>query len=145
MLLCRCSIKNLQDFRLTYTITLSGNTLKTVLGVKNTGVEQFTFQSLLHTYFRVKNIANVGVIGLTGYPFVDKVSNEIKIDQEMRPIVTIDSEVDRIYERVKHDTLTLTNTGIGGGIALKKMNYDQVGNDDFCNILYRISGLESMD
>ncbi|RUP48249.1 galactose mutarotase-like domain-containing protein, partial [Jimgerdemannia flammicorona] len=41
------------SFRLTYTVTLTADTLKTVLSVKNEGSNAFEFNTLLHTYLSV--------------------------------------------------------------------------------------------
>lgn len=42
------------DFGLVYSITLSKETLQTVITVRNEGDESFEFQFLLHTYFKIK-------------------------------------------------------------------------------------------
>jgi glucose-6-phosphate 1-epimerase len=42
------------DFGLVYSVTLSKDTLQTVITVRNEGEESFEFQFLLHTYFRIK-------------------------------------------------------------------------------------------
>ena len=42
-----------------------------IIGTK--GTEAFDFTSLLHTYFRVSNIANVKLEGLQGVEYKDKV------------------------------------------------------------------------
>ena len=41
------------DFGLVYSVTLSKDSLQTVITVRNEGEESFEFQFLLHTYFRV--------------------------------------------------------------------------------------------
>ncbi|SAM05636.1 hypothetical protein [Absidia glauca] len=42
------------SFRLVYTVTLTANNLKTYLNVKNEDSDTMEFNTLLHTYFRVK-------------------------------------------------------------------------------------------
>lgn len=42
------------DFGLVYSVTLSKDSLQTVITVRNEGEESFEFQFLLHTYFRIK-------------------------------------------------------------------------------------------
>ncbi len=42
------------DFGLVYSVTLSKDTLQTVITVRNEGDESFDFQFLLHTYFKIK-------------------------------------------------------------------------------------------
>ncbi|KAI8083007.1 galactose mutarotase-like domain-containing protein [Halteromyces radiatus] len=88
------------SFRLVYTVTLTANTLKTILTVKNEDSDTLEFNTLLHTYFRVKDIANVSVEGLNSYTFTDKVTGGTT-DVENRDKVTIAGEVDRVYQDVK--------------------------------------------
>lgn len=46
------------DFGLVYSVTLSKDTLQTVITVRNEGDESFEFQFLLHTYFKIKVCVN---------------------------------------------------------------------------------------
>ncbi|KAI8340724.1 galactose mutarotase-like domain-containing protein [Chlamydoabsidia padenii] len=88
------------SFRLVYTVTLTANNLKTYLNVKNEDSDTMEFNTLLHTYFRVKDIANVSVEGLNSYSFIDKVEpGAAKV--ENRDKITIASEVDRVYQDVQ--------------------------------------------
>lgn len=48
------------DFGLVYSVTLSKDTLQTVITVRNEGDESFEFQFLLHTYFRIKVCTETG-------------------------------------------------------------------------------------
>ena len=41
------------DFGLVYTVTLSENSLQTVVNVRNEGDSSFEFQFLLHTYLKI--------------------------------------------------------------------------------------------
>ncbi|ORZ02656.1 galactose mutarotase-like domain-containing protein [Syncephalastrum racemosum] len=84
------------SFRLTYTVTLTAKSLKTVLVVKNEDEDTFEFNTLLHTYFRIPDISKVAVEGLTDRKYIDKVENAA-VSTEERAKVTIASEVDRIY------------------------------------------------
>ncbi|TPX67243.1 hypothetical protein SpCBS45565_g03937 [Spizellomyces sp. 'palustris'] len=113
------------DFRITYTVTLTSNTLRTGLAIKNPSNTSWDFTTLLHTYFKVQEIATVAVVGLNGYPYVDKVANGARA-QETRERVTIAGEVDRVYEGVKNDAITLQGTAIGAGIVLHKSNFPDV-------------------
>ncbi|KND04684.1 glucose-6-phosphate 1-epimerase [Spizellomyces punctatus DAOM BR117] len=113
------------DFRLTYTVTLTSNTLRTGLAIKNPSSTSWDFTTLLHTYFKVQEIATAAVVGLNGYPYVDKVANGAQA-QETRERVTIAGEVDRVYEGVKNDAITLQGTAIGAGIVLHKSNFPDV-------------------
>lgn len=42
------------DFGLVYSVTLTKESLQTVITVRNEGEESFEFQFLLHTYFKIK-------------------------------------------------------------------------------------------
>lgn len=106
-----------KDFKLIYSVTLMGSSLKTSLTVKNIGNTPFPFETLLHTYIRIDDVDKVRVSGLTGYPYVDKVAiapngNPLRVDEEENVFVTITQEVDRVYERVKNDHLTVSNVVI---------------------------------
>ena len=72
---CVCSLYSLptpqsaspQGFRLQYTVELGAAKLRTALQIENThkpGQSAFEFQTLLHTYYAVKDIASVSVKGL---------------------------------------------------------------------------------
>jgi len=84
------------SFSLEYFITLYVDKLKLELRVVNNNEEKaFEFTVALHTYFRVSNIRNVGVHGLSGLKYVDKVKS-VTTD-ESNSVVEIDQEVDRVY------------------------------------------------
>ncbi|KAI8060218.1 galactose mutarotase-like domain-containing protein [Gongronella butleri] len=97
------------SFRLTYTVTLSATSLKTFLTVKNEDSDTMEFNTLLHTYFRVKDIANVSVKGLKARTFTDKVANGA-VDVEDRDLVTIAGEVDRVYQDAPDQLVIFTDT-----------------------------------
>ncbi|KAI7861876.1 galactose mutarotase-like domain-containing protein [Spinellus fusiger] len=106
------------SFRLTYTVTLTAESLKTVLVLKNEDNDTFEFNALLHTYLLVPDVTQVAVHGLVGCPYIDKVANGEKA-LESREAVTIEGEVDRVYSNVP-DHLSVK---IGeGGINIEKIN-----------------------
>lgn len=82
-------------FELVYNVTLSLNKLTTRLEIKNTGDNEFDFTALLHTYFRVNDIAAVKVYDLAGLNYLDKVKGGVK-ESEERNTVTIGEETDRL-------------------------------------------------
>ncbi|KAJ3149421.1 hypothetical protein HDU89_003785 [Geranomyces variabilis] len=106
-------------FRLTYTVTLTADTFTTTLKAENTADVAWEFTSLLHTYFAVRDVANVGVKGLEGASFVDKVAEGAPRAVESRTAVTVTGEVDRVYEGVAKDEVTVTGTGQGDVIVHK--------------------------
>ncbi|KAH6561004.1 hypothetical protein BASA50_000828 [Batrachochytrium salamandrivorans] len=115
------------DFNLIYTVSLFGSALKTTLTVENCGATPFKFESLLHTYLLVNDIGSVGISGLTGFPFIDKVKNGARTELEPRTVISIDSEMDKVYERVKNDYISVQGTGVGGGsVAIHKTAFDDV-------------------
>ncbi|ORY30473.1 apospory-associated protein c [Rhizoclosmatium globosum] len=86
-------------FKLVYTVTLTKDSLTTSLSAENTGASQFTFTSLLHTYFAVENIDQTKVKGLQGKLYDEKINNKFKVVEE-NELVGIASEVDRVYYNV---------------------------------------------
>ena len=59
--------------------------------------EKFEFESCLHTYFEVGDIAATSIHGLNGVTYLDKVQNFAK-KKEKEPAIHITSEVDRVYQ-----------------------------------------------
>ncbi|KAJ3052387.1 hypothetical protein HK097_006345 [Rhizophlyctis rosea] len=113
------------DFQLIYTVKLSASNLTTTLDIKNTDSKEWEFTSLLHTYFRIQDVAKVGVRDLTGRSFVDKVAKGAR-DQELRDVVTIASEVDRVYENVEKNEIHIVGTGLGKDVVVHKKNFPDV-------------------
>ncbi len=87
------------SFVLTQEITV-GNTLNLELITKNTGAETFSITQAFHTYFNIGAIDQTKVLGLEGCHYIDKVDNSIK--KQQTGVVSICSEVDRIYLDVKN-------------------------------------------
>ncbi|KAI9090950.1 galactose mutarotase-like domain-containing protein, partial [Phlyctochytrium arcticum] len=70
-------------------------------------------ENLRELWQHVAEIATVAVAGLTGSAFVDKVTGGTTQNSEDRERVTVASEVDRVYEGVKGDAITIQGTAIG--------------------------------
>jgi glucose-6-phosphate 1-epimerase len=110
-------------FGLLYSVTLSPENLSTALVITNEGDVPFEFQTLLHTYFRIKvlryslfhsfprlrvtnanaslqDISSVQVTGLEDSPFHDKVDGVKGKTQSSDPIA-FSGETDRVYTPVK--------------------------------------------
>ncbi|TPX45304.1 hypothetical protein SeLEV6574_g03939 [Synchytrium endobioticum] len=100
-----------KKFHLTCHITLGAKELTTRLVIRNTDTTRFEFQTLFHTYFSVTDIAKVAVLGLKDFEFTDKVVKGAK-SKETRERITIDQEVDRVYESVNTSRLYLEGPGI---------------------------------
>ncbi|TPX55705.1 glucose-6-phosphate 1-epimerase [Powellomyces hirtus] len=115
------------DFHLIYTVTLAANTLKTSLTINNPSQEAWDFTTLLHTYFAVKDISRVKVAGLKGYAFLDKVNppeGDAK-PEESREHVNVAGEVDRVYEAVSNNKITILETG-SGDVEVHKSHFPDV-------------------
>ncbi|KAK9478594.1 galactose mutarotase-like domain-containing protein [Lipomyces japonicus] len=95
------------DFTLIYTIALDNDTLTTSLRVENSDKVEWDFQTLFHTYFKIPDVDKVAVSGLTGVAVKDKVSKTDYV--EPNSLVTIQSEVDRVYENVDQDVAILSD------------------------------------
>jgi len=79
-----------------YSVTV-GEVLICELIVSNKSVEQVVeFENCLHTYFLVGDIRKVGVTGLTGIEYLDKVDN-FKVREQDREILRVEAETDRAY------------------------------------------------
>jgi len=89
-------------FKLSIEITV-GDSLKVALVTHNTGDKSVTISQALHTYFHVGDISKVRVLGLDRTEYLDKVDNSARKTQS--GAVTIDGEVDRIYEGVSGELM----------------------------------------
>jgi glucose-6-phosphate 1-epimerase len=83
-----------KPFEVKYIVTI-GETLTMELIVTNTADEDASFESCLHTYFRVGSIDTVAIHGLEGTSYMDKVrSGKFTEDDKSFGIA---SEVDRVF------------------------------------------------
>ncbi|KAF2262680.1 galactose mutarotase-like protein [Lojkania enalia] len=98
------------DFGLVYSVTLSKDSLQTVINVRNEGESSFEFQFLLHTYFKIQDISKVSINGLLGVEYIDKVLNA-STHQQSDASLTITGEVDRVYASIPQDTTTILESG----------------------------------
>ena len=101
-------------FKLSIEITV-GDSLRVALVTHNTGDKGITISQALHTYFHVDDIGKVRVLGLDGTEYLDKVDNSARKTQS--GAVTIDGEVDRIYEGVGGD-LVIDDASLGRKIRI---------------------------
>ncbi|OAA56084.1 Glycoside hydrolase-type carbohydrate-binding, subgroup [Cordyceps fumosorosea ARSEF 2679] len=82
-------------FGLLYSVTLTRESLTTTIVITNDGDEPFEFQTLLHTYFRVKDISQVSIDGFDGAPYIDQLAN--RAAKTHAGAITFDGELDSIY------------------------------------------------
>ena len=101
-------------FKLSIEITV-GDALRVALVTHNTGDKSITISQALHTYFQVGDISKVRVLGLDGTEYQDKVDGSARKTQS--GAVTIDGEVDRIYEGVSGE-LVIDDASLGRKIRI---------------------------
>jgi glucose-6-phosphate 1-epimerase len=83
------------DFSATFRVTV-GAQLKMELAVTNTGAASMAFEEALHTYFALSDVRRIGITGLEGAPYLDKVEAFARKRGEAGPIA-IAAETDRVY------------------------------------------------
>lgn len=89
------------DCLVTLSVKVSAESLATTLTVSNAGATSFDFQTLFHTYYKIRGGKALdgdacNVSGLGGYDVEDKITNETYVQKDDEKIV-VDGEVDRIY------------------------------------------------
>lgn len=94
-----------------------GNTLDLALVTRNDGPAAIEITQALHTYFHVGDIADVGITGLDGCDYVDKVQAGT-LRRQAGP-VTIAGEVDRIYVGTV-ETVVIADPHLGRRISIAK-------------------------
>ncbi|KAI9791445.1 MAG: hypothetical protein M1833_001522 [Piccolia ochrophora] len=99
------------SFGLIYSVTLGRTGLETTLLVRNEGQESFSFQVLLHSYFRVQDISRTTISGLNGTTYFDKVKGASE-QQETNSELPISGETDRVYSSLAADKpITISEGG----------------------------------
>ncbi|KAL8709075.1 MAG: hypothetical protein Q9220_006096 [cf. Caloplaca sp. 1 TL-2023] len=99
-------------FNLTYSVTLSQDSLETSLAVRNTGSSNYEFQVLFHTYLAVDDINETAITGLEKATFKDKMQGGKEVKPAGQPI-RIESETDRIYTAAPEQRITVLEGGTG--------------------------------
>ncbi|KAK9497430.1 hypothetical protein O3M35_004139 [Rhynocoris fuscipes] len=142
-------------FRLTYRLILREKELHFIIGVYNPSAElTFSFNLLLHTYFKVPDVRRCQITGLHGCTFIDK-TRDGAIYQEGRESVTISEWTDRIYQNTPQEHI-ITNVVSGRKMRIQKYNfpdtvvwnpwsdhskdYTDFGDDEFPNMICVESG-----
>lgn len=95
--------------------------LLTVLRIINTGREEFSFHSALHTYFRTNDISSAWLEGLREIEYVDFLQDR-KNCLEQRSRVAITEPIDRAY-RDSPETLWLGLPGNATRVAITKEGF----------------------
>lgn len=81
------------EFRAVYTVEF-GRTLTASLTVHNTGDEPFEFEQALHTYLAVGDSRRIGIEGLDGVHYHDKVTKQ---DAVQSGTLRLTGETDRVF------------------------------------------------
>lgn len=105
-------------FNLFQVITV-GRTLKLELITLNAGDVPFSITQGFHSYFKVGDISQTRVQGLDGLRYIDKLAGGA--DKTQQGELTIDGEVDRIYEGVEGD-LNVDDAALGRRIRIRGSN-----------------------
>jgi D-hexose-6-phosphate mutarotase len=87
---------NLPSENVTFVVTVSEQLTMELTVANLSRTENLSFENCLHTYFAIGDIAEVGIPGLTGTTYIDKVDN-FTTKLESAAAVQISSETDRIY------------------------------------------------
>lgn len=86
------------EFGLIYSVTLGRGILSTSMVVRNEGDEAWEFQTLMHTYFRVADIAKVEITGLESSQYLDKLTTPIpSTATSPSASLKIAAQTDRVY------------------------------------------------
>jgi glucose-6-phosphate 1-epimerase len=108
-------------FELLYSVALTQTDLNFELVVRNKGDRSFSFTWLLHTYFKLDDVAKATVSGLGGLTYIDKTQGGQEF-VEKDNLVKITGFTDRVYKTAPgpHDI-----TGVAGGrtIRVEKDNF----------------------
>lgn len=104
------------DTEVTLTVTV-GHALTIQLTTTNRTGAPVTIGDALHTYFEVKDVRHVKVLGLEDCPYIDKVDGHSR-KRQAGP-VTIDQEVDRVYLESDRDCI-LDDPGLQRKIRISK-------------------------
>jgi D-hexose-6-phosphate mutarotase len=83
------------DFSATFRVAI-GAQLTMELTVRNTGASPMVYEEALHSYFAVSDARRVGIAGLEGAPYLDKVEAFARRRGEATAIA-ITAETDRVY------------------------------------------------
>ena len=142
-----------ESFRVEYIVTV-GAKLTLELLVSNSSTDQpASFETCLHTYFHVGEIAQVAVHGLAETEYFDKVAGENA--REGNAPLRIDGEVDRVYQDtvatveitdpVLQRVIRIAKSGSQSTVVwnpwiTKSAAISDLGNDDYLQFLCVESG-----
>ena len=111
-------------FALELGLLLTADALTVTCRVRNTGRQDFHYNAVLHTYFRVADIRQTALYGLQGITLIDSLREDLR-EVETRPVIRFAEETDRIYVNAP-DTLCLADEGNARTITITKRGMPDV-------------------
>lgn len=108
------------EFSLVLEVVINAS-LEMVLTTKNLSQESFVITQALHTYFNIRDIDDIEIVGLDKLQYLDKLTHFSEMTQEGH--VQVASEIDRVY-LTPPATVNLTKTGFARDIVITS-----VGNE----------------
>jgi glucose-6-phosphate 1-epimerase len=108
----------LPPFMANYVISVSER-LSLELIITNASADQpFAFETCLHTYFAVGDIANVSLEGLEGADYLDALENMAQ-KRDAAPSIRINGEIDRVYYNT-NAAVDIVDPGLGRRVRVEK-------------------------
>jgi glucose-6-phosphate 1-epimerase len=83
-------------FHATLTVGVVGSRLEVGLAVDNLGTTPISFTAALHTYLRVRDVADAEVVGLQGTRYRESSAPGV-LREDGAPSVRLEGEIDRVY------------------------------------------------
>ena len=84
------------SFRALLGVRVGGDALRVTLTVENTGHERMAFTCALHSYLRVRDVADVELVGLHGAPYRVSGSRDLQ-HSDNDEVLRVKGEIDRVY------------------------------------------------
>tara|TARA_B100000795_G_scaffold173618_1_gene130937 strand:+ start:33 stop:941 length:909 start_codon:yes stop_codon:yes gene_type:complete len=91
------------------------DSLEMILTTKNLSQESFTITQALHTYFNIRNLDDIEIVGLDKLQYLDKLTRFS--EKRQQGPVQVAGEIDRVY-LMPQPTVNLTNTGFERDIVI---------------------------
>jgi glucose-6-phosphate 1-epimerase len=92
-------------FALRLRVTLAADALNLVLDISNTGAEPFSFSGALHSYWLVRDVAQVAIDGLQRERFSDYSTAVMQSGVQDEARLRCNGKLDRIYHAIGSDIL----------------------------------------
>ena len=102
------------EFSLVLEVVIN-DSLEMVLTTKNLSQESFTITQALHTYFNIRDIDDIEIVGLDKLQYLDKLTDFSEKPQQGH--VQVAGEIDRVY-LTPPPTVNLTKTGFARDIVI---------------------------